>query len=715
MADRWILKEITIRGFRGFLKPKTFSTLEPFILFDGPQRSGKSSTLVAIEWGLFGDEITRKAIGIDERRGWKIRNTNADEAYVEMVLQKGQDILKIVRSDKKRKDASRFYFELNGDRDTDEGKLRAAVGIQPKDYFSSVHLHQEIIRGLLTEEPRIRRDSLDRLLGLSELRNIIDGIKLAKISEILKDLDNRFELIETKLNAVITSKRNDIQKVKETGIQKGLTPNDFSDTGAGQMCGTVKTALVNFANQAGLTTPDLPLALAVDEQQIFASSAKQSLRKLRDEQPDLKRQKELLGKQSQLQRLQQTCKELLDEFQNLQQERKRIHQTDGDQEKMRSRILNELRPELEDAKNRRNEIDKRAGTIEEAIKYFEAIKTPNERQPCPVCEKPIDDVMHLEMYLNELRASLDEDLAPIRKEIEKYEVEIKRLEDLTKNLNDLDKKITDQSKVLIEHKSITETAIGREIKDTEDSIVVIGGEINKIQGVLKKLETAVKESNQKLNAIEDDILKLEQIFKVLVLEAEIDDLLKIREADEYKEVENSKLELEKFADDIGLINQAVETVLQASAKAQLEAAKENITKMFRILANRSDFPDLEIDPDTFEILAVKVSKKVPALSIFNTGDLNCAGLSVFLGLGAAQELSHNIGFIVLDDPSQSLDDTHKENLVSLLNSIPDDKQILVSTSESGFRDLILTKVIKKKTRYKFDLWSDKDGAQPKEI
>lgn len=716
MADRWILKEITIRGFRGFLKPKTFSTSEPFILFDGPQGSGKSSTLVAIEWGLFGDEITRKAIGIDERRSWKIRNTNADEARVEMVLQKGQDILNIVRSDNKRKGASRFYFELNGDQDTDEGKLRAALGIQPKDYFSSVHLHQEIIRGLLIEEPRSRRDSLDRLLGLSELRNIIDGIKLAKISEILKDVDNKFVgLIETKLNAVITSKRNDIQKAKETGIQKGLTPNDFSETGAGQMCETVKTTLVNFANQAGLTIPDLPLALTVDEQQIFASSAKQSLRKLRDEQPDLKWQKELLEKQSQLQRLQQTYKKLLDELQNLQQERKRIHETDGGQEKMRSRILNELKPKLEDAKNRRNEIDKRAGTIEEAIKYFEAIKAPNERQPCPVCEKPIDDVVHLEMHLNELRASLDEDLAPIRKEIEKYEVEIKRLENLIKSLNDLDKKITAQSKLLIEHKSIIETAIGREIKDSEDLIVVIGDEINKIQEKLKKLETAVKESNQKLNAVEDDIFKLEQIFKVLVLEAEIDYLLKIREADEYKEVENSKSELEKFADDIGLINQVVETVLQASAKAKLEAAKENISKMFRTLANRSDFPDLEIDSDSFEILAVKASERIPALSIFNTGDLNCAGLSVFLGLGAAQELSHNIGFIILDDPSQSLDDTHNENLVSLLNSIPDDKQILVSTSESDLIDLILTKIIKKKTRYKFEPWSDIEGAQPKEV
>ncbi len=715
MADRWILKQITITGFRGFVKPKTFLTSEPFILFDGPQRSGKSSTLVAIEWGMFGDEVTKKAIGIDERRGWKIRNTNADEACVEMVLQKGQDILKIVRSDKKRRGNSRFYFELNGNPGTDEGKLRTILGIQPKDYYSSVHLHQEIIRSLLTEEPRSRRDSLDRLLGLSELRNVIDGIKLARIPEVLKDVDDKFGLIETKLNAVITNKRTDIQKAKETGFQKGLTSNDFSETGAGQMCEAVKTAIVNFANQAGLTIPDLPLARTTGEKQIFVASTKESLRKLRDEQPDLKRQKELLEKQSQLQGLQHTYKELLDGLQRLEQKRKDIHKTDGDQEKLHSRISNELGPKLEDAKNRRNEVDRRAGAIEEAIKYFEALITPIEKQPCPICEKPIDDVTHLRMHLKELRANLDKDLAPIRQQIEKYEKEIKRLEDLIKSLNELDEKISTQSELLMKHKSVTETALGREIKDTEDPIVILEGELDKIQEELKKLETAVKESNQRINAIEDDIIKLEQILKVLVLEAEIDDLLKIRETDEYKEVENSKSELEKFADDIGLIRQAVETVLQASAKAKLEAAKESIAKMFRTLANRSDFPDLEIDPDNFEILVVKGAEKVPALSILNTGDLNCAGLSVFLGLGSTQEISHNLGFVILDDPSQSLDSTHKENLVSILNSIPDDKQIFVSTSESDLRDLILTKVVKKKKRYKFDPWSDIEGAQPTEV
>lgn len=449
MTDRWILKEVTIKGFRGFVNPKTFLTSEPFTIFDGPQRSGKSSTLVAIEWGLFGDEIAKKAMGIDERKGWKIRNTNSDEARVEMVLRNGQDILKIVRSDKKRRGTPDFYFALNGIQDTDEGKLRAILGIQPKDYFSSVHLHQEIIRALLTEEPRIRRDSLDRLLGLSELRNIIDGIKLARISETLNDADRKFGLIETKLNAVIISKRTDIQKAEERGIQKGLTSHDFSETSAGRMCETVRNALVNFANQSGLIIADLPLARNADGQQIFATSAKESLRKLRDKQPDLKRQKELLEKQSQLQMVQHTYKVLLVELQKLEQKRKDIHKTDGNQEKLRFRISNELSPKLEDTKNRRNEIDRRAGTIEEAIKYLETIKTPIDKQFCPVCEKPIDDVRHLRMHLQELRANLGEDLAPIRQEIEKHEKEIGRLGNLIECLNDLDQKISTQSELFM--------------------------------------------------------------------------------------------------------------------------------------------------------------------------------------------------------------------------------------------------------------------------
>ena len=173
--------------------------------------------------------------------------------------------------------------------------------------------------------------------------------------------------------------------------------------------------------------------------------------------------------------------------------------------------------------------------------------------------------------------------------------------------------------------------------------------------------------------------------------------------------------LEKFAAYVDIIYQTIENKIQEDARVKLGKAKDNIAHIFRILANRTDFPEIEIEQDSYEIMAVKDNKKIPALSIFNHGDLNCAGLSIFLGLGASQRVIHDIGFIILDDPSQSLDYFHRKNLVKIFNSLPDDKQILISTSESDFRNLILSKIIRRKKQYNFDQWTETKGIQAKEI
>jgi len=135
MSDYWWLKTLTIEGFRGYVESRHLEVSDPFVLLEGPQRSGKSSTVTAVEWALFGDEIAKKQIGIDERKGWQVRNRSAAEARVEMVLERGNDTLKVVRSDRRTRSSPNFYFELNGVQSRDEGELRALLGIEPKDYF----------------------------------------------------------------------------------------------------------------------------------------------------------------------------------------------------------------------------------------------------------------------------------------------------------------------------------------------------------------------------------------------------------------------------------------------------------------------------------------------------------------------------------------------------------------------------------------------------
>jgi len=54
-ASHITIDKVTIAGFRGYNSPKTIDLNGKSALFLGPNMSGKSSTLGAIEWCLFDD------------------------------------------------------------------------------------------------------------------------------------------------------------------------------------------------------------------------------------------------------------------------------------------------------------------------------------------------------------------------------------------------------------------------------------------------------------------------------------------------------------------------------------------------------------------------------------------------------------------------------------------------------------------------------------
>jgi len=555
---------------------------------------------------------------------------------------------------------------------------------------------------------------LDRLLGLSDLRNILDGIKQAKLTTACDAADDKFNGIESKLNAIVMSKRADIQRYKNAATTKGADTSSFAEKGAERLCLGVKALLDQFAEQCGLKLPELPSPTNLEAQQRFSVSAKLAHRKLRDEQPDLKRQNALLERQSQLQPLQSAYSSQAREVLRLESARSQIEQKEGTRETMQARVDGELNPRLEAAKTKRTEIDKRAGVIEEAIKYFEATKDSATKSTCPVCDKEVPNATHLHAHLTEFRKVLKKELDPIQNEIGSVEGEIARLGGQIKEWDRLCGQINEQLGKVAQAKQGIQKELNRTIADTDDLNAIITSELARISSELGGIEEQVKKSNQRLNGIEDAIGVVDEVLNVLGLEAEIDGLLKIKESDEYKAVEKAKGDLHKLAADVDLVSATVAEVLQSNARDKLQTAKNAIAENFRKLANRPDFQEIEIDPETYDVIAVQAGEKISALSIFNQGDLNCAAVSIFLGLGTAQEVSHQLGFVILDDPSQSMDTTHRENLVKLLNTLPGDKQLIISTSESDFAQTIVRSVTRKKKHYRFDSWSEETGAQPKE-
>ena len=62
---------------------------------------------------------------------------------------------------------------------------------------------------------------------------------------------------------------------------------------------------------------------------------------------------------------------------------------------------------------------------------------------------------------------------------------------------------------------------------------------------------------------------------------------------------------------------------------------------------------------------------------FSTAQANCAAIAIFLAVN--QHLSKNLETIILDDPSQSMDPSHKQRLAQTLAASP--RQVIVATED----------------------------------
>ena len=76
------LARLTARGFRGFAGEREFEFDKPVVILFGENHRGKSSTLNAVEWCLFGDQCVGKKTGIPERLDWEVPNRHMPDRVV---------------------------------------------------------------------------------------------------------------------------------------------------------------------------------------------------------------------------------------------------------------------------------------------------------------------------------------------------------------------------------------------------------------------------------------------------------------------------------------------------------------------------------------------------------------------------------------------------------------------------------------------------------
>ena len=71
---------------------------------------------------------------------------------------------------------------------------------------------------------------------------------------------------------------------------------------------------------------------------------------------------------------------------------------------------------------------------------------------------------------------------------------------------------------------------------------------------------------------------------------------------------------------------------------------------------------------------------------FSTGQLNVAALSIFLS--NSKLITGQLPVLALDDPTQNMDQDHKEAFAKLVSRLVEDFQVIVATEDDETRDYL---------------------------
>jgi DNA repair protein SbcC/Rad50 len=706
--SEFTLSKIEISGFRGFTTQQEIAFGKPLILLYSDNRKGKSSIINAIEWCLFGPEVAAIKYGdIRERDTWEVKNLNSSSCHVQCKFQTADGkTLTAKRTYKSPKTSDLSYEIKGGEKSTDEKKLHALLRISPTDFVSSVHLHPEIVRSLIIAKPKDRKEAIDRLLGLSEPRDMVDAFASEKPGGWGAELDQSLEILDAKLTTALTEKQKIISDESAALASKGVKPQDLTAEGAQTFAARVRDDLEQFAKTFQLAAPTIATPSDFDGVQQFLVQLPTAIQKLRSENPILADQGKHRVQKSKLEGLrssyisQQKVSGDADVALTTYPEKRTVDQINQE-------VLN-MKVEAEKTAAEMREVARNATVLNNALTFFQD-RAVGDQLSCPLCGESTRTVEEWRSHIQkEIEAK---NLAPLQARTQELTKKIAALEKAKDDKVALQKKDDGEKvKILAIVKEI-ELAIGRTISQTDDPVGILNAEINTLSEALLTMQGQVEGINSSLERFQQAHLDLDRFQRIGKTQREMVKIEAINENDAYKQLKALRKEAEQYAEDVELLIDGLKNAVNAAARQRLTAVQKSISDTFTKLTNRPDYPGLRVSPvgDGYVIeLTNSKLDVIKAVSILNHADINCAALSIFLALAGSAQISHRLGIVILDDPSQSLDKVCKKNLCTVLTGVCDSRQVIVATADEELRSAV-SGIPKNKVSYTVKEWTPKGG------
>jgi DNA repair protein SbcC/Rad50 len=710
-------RRLTIRGFRGYRSETAFDFHQPATIFFGENHSGKSSTLNAIEWCLFGEDCLGKQTGIRERIGWIVPNHHdaAPEAVVELELANSAGTHVIRR--RVAKNGKRPAQELHVCRpdgawisgvDAEQHLAQLRQG-EFRDFLTTVYQHQEAIRAVLTQEPKERNDAIDRLLGLAVYRNLLDALDRAKTTDRHKSLRQKFEQFEGRLQTALATREHDLEAMRFEAAQAGILDTQQSAAGGLAAAQSVARQLEEFAQEAGLTALPLPLPAEWTGLSGFETAARKRIAAFRGELPAVRQQHDLFQKQTSLLHWKAKWETTLESGDSVGRTVRELDKQHGSQQTVTHELIR-IDETITAEQERLRSANRQAALVREVIGFLEANGPSASADSCPVCRQSAPGL------LPALRAEWENGL---RQEVQTMSTALEQLQLRKKLLAKVAERYAGLNRLLeqaIEERSRLrqEAAIllAIPIQDTDDPLALVDRHLADIQGRVQAIQSAIAEKVARLADIERELDSVRRIREILLREEKSRFLDQMQATPEYLELERLRDRAACWLDDVAAIQGAIGITAQEEAHSKLAAAEEIIDGYFRQLSRHPAIQRIRLQVSEvrqrnhYSITDGEGQDLTPILS---QGDLNALALAIFLGLASAAGAGTSFGFVMLDDPSQSLGSEHKKALVDILDVVGREKHIVVATMDAEFRELLVKGLTRNKQEYVFGNWSVETG------
>jgi exonuclease SbcC len=685
---------LEVRNFRGW-REGTVPLDRQVTVVLGDNRRGKSSTLNAIEWCLYGREIEKKASGIAERVDWEIERRGSD-AGVEVALSieiEGEQA-RIVRRRKAgagAREEDEVAVEVGGARlEQDQARawMRAKRLPDWETWRRACCQHQEVLRGRLTVAED-RSQVVASLLGMDEydrLQRVLKDQQPGKlIGEIDRELGELDKVVLYRLRAPSEELYESERKLEALGIERArLSPG---------LAGEIARAAIE---RAGALAARLEIQARLpalegdaDEPAVrkwadgWGSQVRKESRTHERLASATKRRAKLAAEIEQLEPSEARWREARKRLEAERAER-------GDDAAQRHSLAESERL-VEHAESALRAEDRALAVLREAL---ELLKLGPHGERCPVCETHVPGLAgHIEARVRagtgERAAKLaaERDRARARREV--LEGSIRRLEKLGAEEK--------EAREAFEGRRETLAALvspGR-LEGGADLLAAARAEEEVLAGEIASLETVITGLEIELEEHRKDSERLRELFKWRAAARWAQQRADLTVSPEWKGFQTAVDEAAAFAADIDVLGSMAREAQEERSQAREAEVNRALGEYCALIAGREACLDPRVRVKrtpkgiTYEIEDAGGGR---ALSILNQASLNAISLSLLFAQAEERAREGLPEMLVLDDPGQSLDEDYAAGLARAIERVARHCAVIVGTTPGRLAERLMSHV-----------------------